>query len=247
MLSSFQVVDSAAEAFEIVKKTREHTEQLFELPVGKFAAKEATNWRIFRIMAELVEGFEFVSKLKNNVTILGTKSLGPETLEYAEAYGLAKSLGDKGYAIVTGGGPGIMEAANKGAFEVGAESVGIDMHFDQDERHNEFVKKSIGFYFPFVRKLIITAPSSGFIIFPGGLGTMHQLFELLTLVQTGKTGKMPIILFGKKFWSPLDKFIREVMLKKFNAIHKDDVNLYHVVDSKEEAMKIIKEQPRKEF
>lgn len=247
MLSSIQVVDSAKEAFEIVRKTREHEKPSFELPVGKFSAKEATNWRIFRIMAELVEGFEFVSKLRNNVTILGTKSLGPETLEYAEAYGLAKSLGEQGYSVTTGGGPGIMEAANKGAFEAGADSIGIDMRFNRSERHNEFVKKAIGFYFPFVRKLIITAPSLGFVIFPGGLGTMHQLFELLTLVQTGKTGKLPIILFGKRFWAPLDKFIREVMLKKFKAINPNDINLYHIVDSKEEAIKIIKESPRKEF
>jgi len=247
ILNSFQVVDSAAEAFDIVKKTKDHELGGEEFAVAKFSSKEAANWRIFRIMAELVEGFEFVSGIKNDITILGTKSLGPDTAEYREAYNLAYALGKEKFAIITGGGSGIMEAANKGAYEAGAESVGLDIRFDREERHNAFVKKTLGFFFPFTRKLIITAPSRAFIIFPGGLGTLHQFFELLTLVQTGKLGKMPLILFGKKFWTPLDNFIRVVMLKKFKAISEKDIKLYQIVDTKEEAMKIIREQPRKEF
>ncbi|MEK7211082.1 MAG: LOG family protein, partial [Patescibacteria group bacterium] len=143
--------------------------------------------------------------------------------------------------------PGIMEAANKGAFEAGAESVGLDMRVDHSERHNKYVRKSMGFFFPFTRKLIISAPSLAFVVFPGGFGTMHQLFELLTLVQTGKMGKIPVILFGKKFWAPLDKFIREVMYKKFKAISEKDLDLYQIVDTVDEARKIIKDRPRTKF
>jgi uncharacterized protein (TIGR00730 family) len=247
MLESFTIVDSAEEAFKIIKRTKERIAPVYDLPVGKFASKEAVDWRIFRIMAELVEGFEFLTTLKNDVTILGTKSLDADSPYYERAYELGLALGRDKYTVITGGGPGIMEAANKGAYEAGAESVGLDMRMDHVERHNQYVKKSMSFFFPFTRKLIIGAPSLAFVVFPGGFGTMHQVFELLTLVQTGKMGKMPIILFGKKFWSPLDKFIRGVMYGKFKAISRENINLYQIVDSVDEAREIIKRRPRTEF
>ena len=137
-----------------------------------------------------------------------------------------------------------MEAANRGAYEAGAESAGLNMSFNHAVRVNKYVKKSIGFYFPFVRKLILTAPSLAFVAFPGGFGTLHQVFEVLTLMQTGKMGRMPMILVGKKFWAPLDNFIKNILAKKFKTINPADSKLYQIVDKVPDAVKIIKTIPR---
>ncbi len=247
MFSLFRIVDSAEEAYEIIKLTKEKPYFSDISPQQFTTATEAANWRIFRIMAEMVEGFEFVSGLKNDVTVLGTKSIGVGTKYYNLAYDLAKKLGEDKHTIITGGGAGIMEAANKGAYDTGALSVSFGIRFDHQVRINPYVTKSQNFFFPFVRKLIVTAPSKAFVIFPGGLGTMHQAFELLTLVQTKKTGKMPLVFIDSDYWSALDKFIRESLAKNFKTISKEDTGCYQLVDTADEAIKIIKESPRTEF
>ncbi len=245
-LKLFTVVDDIKDAFDLIKTTKERP-YFSDLSPSQFAAGEAANWRIFRIMAELVEGFEFVAELKKDITILGTKSIGAGTKYYEMAYELAKKLGKDKHEIITGGGPGIMEAANKGAREVGASSIGLNLRYDHQIRINPYVDKSISFFFPFVRKLIVTAPSLAFVIFPGGLGTLHQAFEILTLVQTKKTGKMPLIFVGSEFWKDLDKFIRTSLRDKYKTISREDVNYYKIVDNVDEVCRIIKECPRKEF
>jgi uncharacterized protein (TIGR00730 family) len=245
-LKLFTVVDDIKDAYDLIKTTRERP-YFSDLSAGRFTTDEAANWRIFRIMAELVEGFEFVSGLKKDITILGTKSIGAGTKYYNMAYELAKKLGKSKHAIITGGGPGIMEAANKGAREVGAPSIGLNLRYDHQIRINPYVDKSISFFFPFVRKLIVTAPSLAFVVFPGGLGTLHQAFELLTLVQTKKTGKMPLIFVGSEYWKNLDKFIRTSLRDKYKTISGEDVNYYKIVDDVGEICRIIKECPRKEF
>ena len=242
-LKLFKLIETPKEALKIISKTKERP-FFSEFAPEKFSTGESANWRIFRIMAELVEGFEFVTNLKDDVTILGTKSIKPDSPYYEQAYDLAYKLGKQKYSIVTGGGPGIMEAANHGAYDAGAESVGMNMKFDHQIRTNQYVTSSASFFFPFTRKLILTAPSLGFIIFPGGYGTMHQLFEILTLMQTGKIGKMPIILFGKKFWEPLDKFVKETLIKKFKTINPADRELYKIVDKADDAIRIIRRAPR---
>ena len=137
-----------------------------------------------------------------------------------------------------------MEAANRGAYDAGAESVGLNIKFDHQVRVNPYVKSSIGFFFPFVRKLIITAPSLAFVVFPGGFGTLHQLFELLTLMQTGKIGRTPLILFDKEYWKPLDDFIKNNLAERYKTINAKDAKLYSIVDKIEDIVNIIKTVPR---
>jgi len=242
-LNLFKIINTPKEALEVLEKTKERP-YFSDFSPEKFSSGESANWRIFRIMAELVEGFEFVTKLKDDVTILGTNSIQPDSPYYELAYDLAYKLGKLKYSIVTGGGTGIMEAANHGATDAGAQSVGFSIKFEERPRLNKYVKDAISFYFPFTRKLILTAPSLAFVAFPGGFGTLHQVFEILTLMQTGKMGRMPIILFGKKFWQPLDEFVKNDLLKKFKTIEPQDTKLYHIVDKVEDAIKLIRQVPR---
>lgn len=242
-LSLIQVVETAEEAVKIIKNSKVHKTLC---DPAEEACGEAMNWRIFRIMSELVDGFEFLSReVSNDVTILGTKSLTSSSPYYQAAEKLANNLGKRGHMIITGGGPGIMEAANKGAKEAGAPSIGFSMRFEDFVRSNPFLTKSLNFNFPFVRKLILTIPSQAFVFFPGGFGTLHQLFEVLTLMKTKKMQKMTVILFGKQFWQPLDKYIVEILLKKYQTIAKEYANLYHIIDNVEEAVKLIPKPEKK--
>ncbi len=242
-LKLFKIINTPEDGAEVIgnPKKRSHAD---DLEPEQFAKGETANWRIFRIMSELVSGFEFLTQMKDDITILGTNSIKKGSSYYEMAYNLAYALGKQKYSIITGGGEGIMEAANHGAYDAGAESAGLNISFDHAVRVNKYVKKSIGFYFPFVRKLILTAPSLAFVAFPGGFGTLHQLFEVLTLMQTGKMGRMPMILVGKKFWEPLDNFIKNILAKKFGTINPADAKLYQIVDKVDEAVKIIKTIPR---
>ncbi|OGH91018.1 MAG: Rossman fold protein, TIGR00730 family [Candidatus Magasanikbacteria bacterium RIFOXYC2_FULL_39_8] len=212
-----------------------------ELSPSSFHCEGQVDWKVFRIMAELVEGFEFLTGLVEDVTVLGTKSVHVDSQYYDAAYALGQQLAENGFATVTGGGPGIMEAANKGAFENGGDSIGVNMKFGSRERVNPYVKRAIGFQFPFTRKLILTAPSKAFVFFPGGFGTLHQLFEVLTLIQTKKMQKVPIILYGHDFWEPLHGFIKKIFVHNFETINDEDDELYEIVDDVSTAMDIIKE------
>lgn len=237
-VEKIHVVDTAQEAYEFIKDTKDK-ENFCELDPTSFKCDSGLDWKIFKIMSELVEGFEFVSTLKKNVTVLGTKSTEPGGEYYDSAYELGKLLASSDYAAVTGGGPGTMEAVNKGAFESGGESIGINMRFGFKERINPYVKKSIGFQFPFTRKLIITAPSDAFVFYPGGFGTLHQLFEVLTLMQTKKIKKMPVILYNHKFWEPMHKFIKTTMVHELETVGDEDDELYQIVDDVESIMILV--------
>ena len=225
-INKWHLVDDAHEAFSYIKGIKDRP-NYYSPQIDK---QGGADWRIFRIMAELVDGFEFLTQIKNGATILGTKNIMPGSRYYDAAHELGKELARLGYTVVTGGGPGIMEAANRGAFEAGGESIGINMRVKGVERRNNFMTRTIGFSFPFVRKLIITAPSSGFTFFPGGLGTLHQLFELLTLIETGKIEKIPLCLYNSEFWAPMVDIIN-VMYDDFKTISKGDRELCRVVDS----------------
>jgi uncharacterized protein (TIGR00730 family) len=185
-------------------------------------------------MAELVNGFEFLTKIKNDITIFGTQTISSSSPYYAAAYEMGKLLAEYNFTTITGGGPGIQEAANKGAYEQGGESIGFDIRIHDQERINPYVTKSMGFFFPFVRKLIITAPSKSFVFFPGGFGTLHQLFELLTLQETQKIAPIPTILYDKPFWQPLIDFISK-LYTDFKTINKSDEELVQVIEKPEEA------------
>lgn len=234
-LDLLQIVDSAEEAVEIVRRSGVHKVLCDPSNPADPHCAQTMNWRIFRIMAEVVEGFEFLTReVRDDITILGTNSLGAESPYYQAAEKVAYNLGSSGYMVITGGGLGIMEGANKGAKEAGAESIGFSLKFEDVARTNQYLTKSLSFNFPYIRKLILTVPSKAFIFFPGGFGTLHQLFEVLTLMKTKKMNGMTVLLYGKGYWEPLDKFIRETLLKKYDTIAPEYVDLYKIVDSVEE-------------
>ncbi|HBW73967.1 MAG TPA: hypothetical protein DEF59_01760 [Candidatus Magasanikbacteria bacterium] len=242
-LDLIQVVETAEEAWEYLREAmkREPRDSGVDCDnsVCKMRIEENTDWRIFRIMSELVEGFELLSKLKNEITVLGTKSIKEDNFYYREAYELGKRLVKKGFSVETGGGHGAPEAANKGAFEAGGESIGLTLRFDGRESRNEYLTRHQGFFFPFTRKLILTAPSHAFTAFPGGFGTLHQFFEVVVLMQTRKIKPMPMLLFDSKFWAPLIEFVDEILYKKFNTIQSEDRHFIRAVDSVDEVMKLI--------
>ena len=196
-------------------------------------------WRIFRIMAEFVEGFQFLSTLDKEVTIFGSARTSPENKWYQEAVKLGYLLGSHDYTVVTGGGPGIMEAANKGAYDAGGESVGLNIQLPEEQRVNPFVKRSRGFHYFFTRKVILAASAQAYVYFPGGFGTMDEFFEIVTLIQTEKSEPLPIVLVGHEYWGGLMQWVQETMYEEFEAIAREDIELFTIVDTAEEAFKII--------
>lgn len=202
-------------------------------------------WRIFRIMAEFVDGYEFLGKLNRDVTILGSARTKPGSKYYEVAYKLGKLLAKHKYQTITGGGPGIMEAANRGAFEAGGKSLGLNIKLPSEQRLNPYVTGSMGFHFFFTRKVMLTSPSLAFVVFPGGFGTLDEFFEISTLIQTRKMPKAPVILVGKDYWCSLHNFIKYQVLQEHEAIDSIDMKIYHIVDSAEEAMAVIKKVKRK--
>jgi uncharacterized protein (TIGR00730 family) len=206
------------------------------------------NWRIFRIMAEFIEGFEFLDRLHSEVTIFGSARATVEDEYYQGAKRLGYLLGKAKYTVITGGGPGVMEAANWGAYEAGGESVGLDISLPTEQRRNQFVTQAMGFHYFFTRKVMLSASAQAYIFFPGGLGTLDELSEMAVLVQTGKvTRNVPIILFGKSFWEPLIDWIKKTMFDECRYIAKKDIGLFHLVDEPEDAMRIIKETQERPY
>ena len=205
------------------------------------AFTETPNWRIFRIMAEFIEGFEFLDKLEHEVSIFGSARATEDDPYYQTAKELGCLLAQDGYTVITGGGPGIMEAGNWGAYEGGGESVGLDIELPTEQRRNRYVTKALGFHYFFTRKVMLSASSQAYVYFPGGFGTLDELSEMVTLIQTGKTPKdIPCILVGKEYWTPFIDWIKKSMYGKKKYIAKEDIGLLHVVDTAEQAMKIIR-------
>ncbi|MBI5729024.1 MAG: TIGR00730 family Rossman fold protein [Candidatus Magasanikbacteria bacterium] len=237
-IADWHMVETAEEAFSFIKDTTDNSD-VWGVANGPLYFEGAADWRVFRIMAELVEGFEFLTKVKHDVTVLGTKSVLPGSAYYQAANELGAVLAKSKHMVITGGGPGIMEAANKGAFENGGESIGINVHFKGHERVNNYLTRSISFSFPFVRKLIITAPSEAFVFFPGGFGTLHQLFELLTLQETKKIEPLPIILYGREFWQPLIDIVHNLNVK-FKTISQIDESFLKFIDRPDDIMSHLK-------
>lgn len=207
---------------------------------SEFKGGKAT-WRIFRIMSEFVDGYDFLSKLSADITVFGSARLEPGSKYYELAEDIGGALTKEGFSVVTGGGPGIMEAANKGAHEAGGESIGLNIQLPFEQRINDYVHHGLGFHFFFTRKVMLTAPSQAFIVMPGGFGTLDELFEVLTLIQTKKMQPVPVILVGADFWGPLcESFIKPVMLEKYATISEEDLDIYYVVDSTEEVLDIVR-------
>lgn len=197
------------------------------------------SWRIFRIMAELVAGFELLRKHGLAATFFGTARCGAGEEIYKQAEELAAKLAKGGFTIITGGGPGVMEAANVGAFKVGGKSVGLNIELPMEQRLNPYVTETEKFHFFFTRKVMLAFASEVYIYFPGGFGTLDELFELVTLIQTKKISKIPVVLYGKKFWAPLLEWIDQSLAKKYGTISRGDIDILHVVDSVDEAYEYI--------
>jgi uncharacterized protein (TIGR00730 family) len=192
-------------------------------------------WRIFRIMAEFVDSFETLSQVGPGVTVFGSARMLPGNPYYKATVKLTHALAKHNMAVITGGGPGIMEAANKGAFNAGGVSVGVNISLPQEQKANRFQNISLTHHYFYVRKVMFVKYSHAFICFPGGFGTMDELFESLTLIQTLKIDPFPVILFGSDFWSGLVDWLRHAMSEKFHTIDRADLDLFHVTDSVEEA------------
>jgi uncharacterized protein (TIGR00730 family) len=202
--------------------------------------KAQDTWQIFKIMAEFVEGFEKMSRIGPCVSIFGSARTESGTKYYLLAEEIAYKLTTEGYGIITGGGPGIMEAANKGAQKANGKSVGLNIKLPFEQSPNPYIDndKSITFDYFFVRKLMFIKYAQGFVVLPGGFGTMDELFESLTLIQTRKIGRFPIILVGKDYWSGLIDWIKSVLVTE-KYINAEDLKLFTVVDTAEEAVNVI--------
>ena len=212
-----------------------------------FDFKENPTWRIFRIMAEFTEGFEFLAPLRKEVTIFGSARLNNKDRWYHQAEKLGRLLGENGYTVITGGGPGIMEAGNKGATESGGESIGLDIELSMEQRRNKWVKKGIGFHYFFTRKMMLSASAQAYIFFPGGFGTLDEFFELVTLIQTNKMEKVAMVCVGKDYWEPLMSWIRIQLAEKYKTISLEDMDIFRLVDTADEAFEIIKTTKERKY
>ena len=203
--------------------------------------KTNDSWAIFKIMSEFVEGYERMSKIGPCVSIFGSARTKPDNKYYQNAVDIADKLAKLGYGVITGGGPGIMEAGNKGAFDAGGKSVGLNIDLPFEQNHNPYIdaEHNLEFDYFFVRKVIFVKYSQAFVIMPGGLGTLDEMFEALTLIQTKKINKRPVVLFGKSYWTGLIKWIKEVMLEEENNISPQDLDLFIIADSIDEAVQYI--------
>lgn len=214
-----------------------------------FAAKDwndikaADSWQIFKIMSEFVGGFEKMSRIGPCVSIFGSARTKATNPYYKLAEEIAFKLTKEGYGVISGGGPGIMEAANKGAKEGGGKSVGLNIVLPFEQSSNSFVDtdKNINFDYFFVRKTIFLKYSQGFIAMPGGFGTLDELFEAITLIQTNKVAHFPIVLVGKKYWEGLLSWVKQTMLLEESNISEKDLELFKIVDTADEAVSIINE------
>ena len=221
-------------------------EQESEMPLD---FRSSFHWRVFRIMSEFVDGWQFITDYKNTVAITGSARFKEDNKWYQEARKLGAMLAKAKIGVVTGGGPGIMEGGNRGAYESGGESIGINIKLPFEQRANAYQTHGIALYYFFVRKVMLFYTAEAYVCFPGGLGTLDEFFELTTLLQTKKVDPktVPVVLVGKEFWAPLLSYIHDVLFEQYQAIDKEDMILYHLVDTAQEVFDIIiKSPPRKD-
>ena len=196
-------------------------------------------WQVFRVMAEFVEGFDTLGKVGKCVSIFGSARTHPDDELYQTTVTLAKLLAEAGYGVITGGGPGVMEAGNKGAGDGGGESVGLAIDLPMEQEANPYCSTLIDFKYFFIRKVMFVKYAEGFVFMPGGFGTMDEMFEVLTLVQTLKIRRIPCVLFGMKFWQGLFDWMESVMFAQWRHISAEDLNLFHRTDDPEDAVRYI--------
>ena len=210
-------------------------------PKGWNEKKTNDSWAIFKIMGEFVNGFEKMSAIGPSVSIFGSARTKPEHKYYKLAEEVASKIVEAGYGVITGGGPGIMEAGNKGAHLAGGTSVGLNIELPFEQHDNPYIDsdKSLDFDYFFVRKVMFVKYSQGFVVMPGGFGTLDELFEAITLIQTNKIEKFPIILVGTEFWEGLMDWVKTTLLDSFKNISPGDIDLIHLVDTADEVVEIL--------
>jgi len=196
------------------------------------------SWRVFRIMAEFVDAIEELSKIGHAVSIFGSARETPEGAYYEKTREVARLLGEKGFSVITGGGPGIMEAANRGASEAGARSIGMNIQLPFEQKPNPYATISIGYKYFFIRKVMFVKYATAYVILPGGFGTMDELFEALTLIQTRRIRSFPVVLMGSEYWGGLMDWMKETMLRE-GKISEEDLDLIQVLDEPEQVARHI--------
>ncbi len=208
-----------------------------ELPPIQSSVQDT--WRVFKILAELVEGFEALAQIPPAVSIFGSTRATQNDPAYATAEKIARLLAENGYAVITGAGPGVMEAANKGASEAGGLSIGLNIDIPQEQASNQYVKKLLNFRYFFVRKLMFVKYSTGFVFLPGGFGTLDELFEAVTLIQTHRSRPLPVILVGSDYWRGLLAWLKDTAVLE-GRIGTDDMSILKVADTPEEVLELIR-------
>lgn len=232
-------LDEAAE--RLATTVREGRQKMPEdQPMLVCKPNKIESWRVFKIMSEFVEGFDLIRRYGLAATFFGSARATLNDAIYHQATELAERLAKAGFAIITGGGGGIMEAANRGAFRAGGSSVGLNIELPHEQGYNPYLTDRFEFNHFFVRKVMLTYASEVYIYFPGGFGTLDEFFEIVTLVQTGKIRHVPIVLYGRSYWGPLNEFIKENLAEKRKTIDESDMELYRIVDSVDEAFEYIK-------
>lgn len=209
-------------------------DSLLSIRKGGFSSR-----RLIKIMNEFVNGYKFIRHYKKAVSIFGSARNSLDKKVYADARKLGHDLAKAGFAVITGGGPGIMQAANEGALKFGGESVGLNIQLPFEQRINPYVNESTSFHYFFTRKVMLASVSQVYVFFPGGFGTMDELFEMLTLIQTKKVAPIKVILVNKRFWNPMLRWMEKTIYEHNKAISKSDLNLFHVVADANEAMGLI--------
>lgn len=230
---------------------KEKNKRVVNLPSVKLPIKPLTmpeieediNQRLEKIETEFRKGFDFIKTHSKSVTFFGSARLKEDDPYYKKAESIAKKVADLGYAVLTGGGPGVMEAANKGALEAYGQSLGLTIELPHEQNVNPFVTDYCNFYYFFIRKVCLTFSAEAYIYFPGGFGTLDEFFEIATLVQTKKIEKVPIILVGNDFWKPLDSYIKKELLSKYKTVGKSDTKLYQILEDEKKIINIIKRAP----
>lgn len=204
---------------------------------------EAIRKRMSVIEGEFKAGFDFIKRYPKTVTFFGSARVGEDNPHYQKAMNLAKLLVAKNYTVVTGGGPGIMEAANRGALETGGRSLGLTIKLPKEQKTNLYLTDSVAFYYFFIRKVCLTFSAEAFVYFPGGFGTLDEFFEIVTLIQTNKIPQAPIILVGADYWCSLDQYIKRELYEKHEAISDKDMNLYYILEDEKEIIDLISHYP----
>src|SRR3989344_3091697 len=230
-----------------MSRTQKEKDDQFEFEVHKMDRKEihkAIHRRLNRIYHEFESAFEFIKKYPKSVTFFGSARAKEDNIYYQKARSLsARIVKDLGYSVLSGGGGGIMEASNRGAFEAGGKSIGLNIRLPKEQLPNQYTTKTLEVSYFFVRKVALSFAAEAYIFFPGGYGTLDEFFEIITLIQTHKIPRIPIILFGDEYWTAMKEFIEKIIYEKYQAISREDLDLFIITENEEEILEIIKKVP----